>query len=371
MDSQLAGLRADQSNRSIELDALVTGRFQALAEQLSAEFRDRNQADAAVRQELQVVMSDRLSRMEDRMTGLERSLASSIAGLQETNSKGLEKIRSTVDEQLQGTLEKRLGESFKLVSLRLEEVQRGLGEMRSLATDVDGLKRVLTNVKSRGTWGEVQLGRQLEDLLTKSQYEENVAVNPGSLERVEYAVILPGKSDERPLYLPIDSKFPTASYDRLVDAQEKGEREDVKASVAALERDLRAQAQMISSKYIKVPHTTDFAIMYLPTEGLFAEAIRIPGFTGQMQADYRVMITGPTTLASMLTSLQLGFRTLAIEQRTSEVWGVLASAKNEFQKYGQVWDKLARQLKTAQNTVEEAGRRTRAVERKLREVESP
>lgn len=290
--------------------------------------------------------------------------------LRDGNEKKLEQMRLTVDEKLQGTLEKRLGESFSRVNERLEQVHKGLGEMQNLASDVGGLKRVLTNVKSRGGWGEVQLARQLEDMLTPEQYEENVAVKPGSQERVEFAVKMPGREDDRPIYLPIDSKFPQEDYERLLDAQDAGDQEEIERAVKVLDRVLTEQAKLIASKYIEPPHTTDFAIMYLPTEGLFAEAVRRPGLASKLQHEHRVMIMGPTTLGSILTSLQMGFRTLAIEKRSSEVWQVLGDAKAEFNKYGMVWDKLSKQLRTAQNTVEEAGRRTRAVERKLRNVET-
>lgn len=301
---------------------------------------------------------------------LKQSLSAELDKLRDGNEKKLEQMRLTVDEKLQGTLEKRLGESFSRVNERLEQVHKGLGEMQTLASDVGGLKRVLTNVKSRGGWGEVQLAKQLEDLMTSDQYVENVAVKPGSQERVEFAIKMPGRDDGQPVFLPIDSKFPQEDYERLLDAQDQGEPEVVDKAIKVLERVLAEQAKLISSKYIDPPHTTDFAIMYLPTEGLFAEAVRRPGLASKLQQEYRVMIMGPTTLGSILTSLQMGFRTLAIEKRSSEVWQVLGEAKAEFRKYGDVWDKIGKQLKTAQNTVEEAGRRTRAVERKLRDVET-
>ena len=278
-------------------------------------------------------------------------------------------MRATVDEKLQGTLEKRLGESFKLVSDRLEAVHNGLGEMQKLATGVGDLKRVLTNVKSRGGWGEVQLGMLLEDMLTSDQYACNVAVQPGSAERVEYAVKLPGKGDA-PVWLPVDAKFPHEDYDRLLAAQESGLAEEIERAGLALEKAVRLQAKTICAKYVCPPHSTDFAIMYLPTEGLFAEVIRRPGLMVDLQQSQRVMVTGPTTLAAILNSLQMGFRSVAIEKRSSEVWQVLGAAKAEFQNYSRVWDKLEKQLATAQNTVAEAGRKTRTLERKLRGVET-
>lgn len=297
-------------------------------------------------------------------------LRSELDTMRRGNEEKLDKMREVVDEKLQGTLEKRLGESFKLVSERLELVQRGLGEMQSLASDVGGLKRVLTNVKSRGTWGEVQLARQLDDVLTPEQYDSNVTIKTGTRESVEFAIRLPGTQEGQAVYLPIDSKFPHEDYERLLDAYDGGEAEDVAIATKALERAILTQARTVSEKYISPPTSTDFAIMYLPTEGLFAEAMRIPGLITTLQNQYRVVVTGPTLLATLLNSLQMGFRTLAIEKRSSEVWQVLSAAKAEFAKYGQVWEKLGRQLQTAQNTVEEAGRRTRAVERRLRAVET-
>ncbi len=301
---------------------------------------------------------------------LQRTLTSELEKLRQGNEAKLEKMRETVDEKLQGTLEKRLGESFSLVSERLEQVQKGLGEMQTLAADVGGLKRVLTNVKSRGGWGEVQLARQLEDVLTREQYAENIATLPGSSERVEFAVRLPGRDGDQPVWLPIDSKFPQEDYERLLAAQEAGDPVAMEAAGRDIERAVLTQAKNIAGKYVEPPHTTDFGIMYLPTEGLFAEIMRRPGFVTRLQNEHRIVVVGPTTLTALLTSLQMGFRTLAIEQRSSEVWKVLSAAKTEFQKYGQVWDKLGKQLQTAQNTVREAGVRTRAVERKLRDVET-
>lgn len=303
---------------------------------------------------------------------LQKLLRSELEMLRKENAEKLEKMRETVDEKLQGTLEKRLGESFSLVSDRLEQVQKGLGEMTTLASDVGGLTRVLTNVKNRGTLGEVQLARQLEDILTPDQYAQNVSIRPGTRESVEFAVRLPGRDEaDQPVYLPIDSKFPQEDYERLVLAHDTGDKAEIEQAGRALERAIVTQAKLISEKYIEPPYSTDFALMYLPTEGLFAEIARRPGLVSKLQADHRVVITGPTTLMSLLNSLQMGFRTLTIEKRSSEVWKVLNAAKAEFHKYGQVWEKLGKQLQTAQNTVAEAGTRTRAVERKLRDVEAP
>ena len=313
---------------------------------------------------------DLLELNEKRGEAIRDTLTNQLTLLRKENEEKLEKMRQTVDEKLQGTLEARLGESFKMVSERLDMVHKGLGEMQSLATGVGDLKRVLTNVKSRGTWGEVQLEMLLIDMLNPDQFEKNARVNPEKNGVVEFAIKLPGKFEDIPVYLPIDAKFPQEDYERLVNAQDNGTPEDIDKAEIALERAIRLQAKTIMDKYIAPPHTTDFAIMFLPTEGLFAEVVRKAGFTQSLQSEYRIMVTGPTTLAATLSSLQMGFRTLAIEKRSSEVWQILGAAKAEFSKYGEVWDKLKKQLESAQNTVDQAGRRTRVIERKLRDVEA-
>ncbi len=330
-------------------------------------------AEAAQKAALDVVAAkvEAMTRADaERQEKLRETLSASLELLRKENEAKLEQMRATVDEKLQGTLEKRLGESFQIVSDRLELVHKGLGEMQTLATGVGDLKRVLTNVKSRGGWGEVQLGMLLEDMLTPDQFASNVAVQPGSAERVEYAVRLPGKGEGEPLWLPIDAKFPHEDYDRLLTAQEAGVAEEAERAALALERAVRLQAKTICAKYVHPPHSTDFAIMYLPTEGLFAEVIRRPGLMMELQQNQRVMITGPTTLSAILNSLQMGFRSVAIEKRSSEVWQVLGKAKAEFRKYGEVWDRLGKQLAAAQNTVADGGKRTRALERSLRQVET-
>ena len=341
--------------------------------------QNREEATAS-RVELQMSLIESLNKLESKVTDLTDSNARKLQEIQVTlqsemekmrkgNEEKLDKMRETVDEKLQGTLEKRLGESFKLVSDNLEAVQRGLGEMKNLATDVGSLQKVLSNVKNRGGWGEVQLERQLEDVLAPNQYAKNVKIKPDSNDLVEFAVKLPGRADGEYVYLPIDSKFPQEDYDRLQTAQESGSADDVANAAKAVEKAIRAQAKLISDKYLHVPVSTDFAIMYLPTEGLFAEVVRRPGLTSDLQNTYRVLVTGPTTLMSLLNSLQMGFKTLAIEKSASDVWNVLGAAKTEFTKYAGVMDKLAKQLETAQNTVSEAGRRTRAVQKSLKDVE--
>ncbi len=289
--------------------------------------------------------------------------------LQEDNSKQIDKMRATVDEKLQGTLEKRLGESFKLVSDRLEQVHQGLGAMRQLASDVGGLQKVLTNVKTRGGWGEVQLGSLLEQLLTADQFARNVQTRDETSERVEFAIKLPGDENGAPVWLPIDAKFPTEDYQRLLAAQEQGDLMAVDGAMKSLEMQLKRSAKDICQKYINPPRTTDFALMFLPTEGLYAEAIRRVGLVEQVQRDCRVVFAGPTTLAALLNSLQMGFRTLAIQKRSSEVWNLLAAVKTEFGKFGEALSTVKDKLDQAARHVDTVAVRSRAITKKLRDVE--
>lgn len=302
---------------------------------------------------------------------LRSTIDTQLKHLQESNEKKLDQMRETVDEKLQSTLEKRLGQSFKLVSERLEAVQHGLGEMQNLAIGVGDLKKVLTNVKARGTWGEVQLGALLEQILTPDQYDKNVRTRGDSQESVEYAIRLPGQDDDPKscVWMPIDSKFPQEDYLRLVEAADTADGDAVQKATAALIRSVHSSAKKIRDKYLNPPATTDFAIMFLPTEGLYAEVLRQPGQVEKIQQDYRIVVAGPTTLSAILSSLRIGFRTLAIEKRSSEVWKVLAAVKTEFGKFGHVLTKVKRQLNTASNTIEQTGVRTRTMERKLRAVE--
>ncbi|MBN1130843.1 MAG: DNA recombination protein RmuC [Chitinispirillaceae bacterium] len=308
---------------------------------------------------------------QNAQVGLRDALNERMAELRKSNETKLEEMRRTVDEKLQTTLEKRLGESFKLVSERLEAVQRGLGEMQGLANGVGDLKRVLTNVKARGTWGEYQLGAILEQILTPDQYQKNVHTKEHSADVVEYAIKLPGRGadDGSCVWLPIDSKFPQEDYQRLLDAVDKADRDGVDKAAAALMRAIKGSAKAIHDTYINPPATTDFAILFLPTEGLYAEVLRQPGFVEEVQLSARVVVAGPTTLSAILSSLRMGFRTLAIEQRASEVWKILAAVKTEFGRFGVVIDKVKKQLSVASNTLEQTSTRTRAMERQLRNVE--
>jgi DNA recombination protein RmuC len=311
---------------------------------------------------------------ESNQTSLDRirtTMDARVRELQDGNEKKLEEMRKTVDEKLQTTLEKRLGESFKLVSDQLESVQKGLGEMQSLATGVGDLKRVLTNVKARGTWAEVQLGALLGEILAPGQFEKNVHVEAGAAEVVEYAIRLPGPKDEPGscVWLPIDSKLPQEDYLRIQDAAELGDRDATQRATEALARAIRLAAQDIHRKYVKPPHTTDFAVMFLATEGLYAEVVRQPALVDDLQQRYRIVVAGPATLAALLSSLRMGFQTLAIEQQAVEVWRVLGGVKTEFARFEDVLAKVKRQLDAASNTIDHTGVRTRAMERKLRAVE--
>jgi len=353
-------LRAEVSDRlKAETDTLVkaVGELgQGQKDQLEAagnRIKDLTDSNAQAMQQVRQVLDDRLK------------------SLQESNERRLDQMRQTVDERLQTTLEKRLSESFSVVSKNLEAVQRGLGEMQSLATGVGDLKRALMNVKTRGTWGEVQLGALLDDILTPEQFSRNVQTKEGSRESVEYAIRLPGRGGESDtvVWLPIDAKFPQEDYQRVLDASEAGDADGLRKSTDALSRALQASAKEIHDKHINPPQTTDFAIMFLPTEGLYAEFLRRPGQLEEVQRIYRVVVAGPTTLSAIVTSLRVGFQTLAIEKRSSEVWRVLAAVKSEFGKFEGVLAKVKKQLDTAASTIESTGVRTRAMARTLRSVE--
>jgi DNA recombination protein RmuC len=343
---------------------------------LSSETLERNLTSSSLAQRAQLdAMTQQIKDLSHQnqiaLDRIRQSLDVSVKEMRDGNERKLEEMRRTVDEKLHDTLEKRLGESFKLVSDRLDTVHRGLGEMQGLASGVGDLRRMLTNVKIRGTWGEVQLGSILTDMLAPDQWAKNVCVKEGSAERVECAVRLPGPKGDRSagIWLPIDSKFPQEDYARLQAAADLADQAQVQLAQEALQRAVRIAAKDIHDKYISPPATTDFAIMFLATEGLYAEVLREPGFVQELQTRYRVSVAGPTTLAALLNSLRVGFQTLAIEQRAHEVWRVLGAVKTEFGKFGGVLDKVQRQLQTASRTIEETGTRTRAMERKLRSVE--
>lgn len=315
------------------------------------------------------VLDERLAANDQKVERMRETLYEGVTKMQRENAEKLDEMRKTVDENLHTTLNRRLGESFQQVSERLEQVYQGLGEMKSLATGVGDLKRVLTNVKTRGTWGEVQLGTLLQDMLTRGQYEQNVAIRPGTQERVEYAVLLPGREEEQPVYLAIDAKFPMEAYERLQLAQETGEKVEYDLAMQALANAIKVEGGRIASKYIAQPYTVDFALMYLPNEGLYAQVLQVPGLVESLQRQHRVVVAGPTTLTALLNSLQMGFRTLAIEKRSGEVWQLLSIVKQEFGRFGDILDKTQQRLRQASKSIEDATRKTRTIERKLRNVE--
>ena len=318
--------------------------------------------------------SNELSRLtninEIKMDKMRETIEEKLKAIQEDNNLKLEKMRQTVDEKLEKTLETRLGESFKLVSDRLELVHKGLGEMKTLANGVGDLKKVLTNVKTRGMWGEIQLGNLLEQILVKEQYATNVVTKKGSNERVEFAIKLPGQdSNIGEVYIPIDSKFPIEDYQRLIQFQEDGDSVLAEEASKQLELRIKAEAKDIKTKYIDPPNTTDFGILFLPVEGLYAEVLRRDGLCEMLQREYRVVVTGPTTLTALLNSLQMGFKTLAIEKRSSEVWQLLGIVKTEFSKFGDILEKTQKKLQEASNTIDTATKKSRNIERKLNKVQ--
>ncbi len=383
-------LRFDMAWRQHALDASLVRLEQGLREELargrqesalsSKMLREEAATSArALREEVQRTLQQLGDRLGLTVTELARkseiqqdALRNTVEGrldvLRAENTEKLEQMRHTVDEKLQGTLEQRLGASFKMVNDSLTKVHESVGEMQVLATGVGDLKRILSNVKSRGTWGEVALGNILEEILSADQFARNVEVRPRSNQRVEFAIKLPGDG-QTPLWLPVDAKYPTEDYDRLVEATERGDSAAADTALRGIEARVRSAAKDICAKYIAPPHSTDFAVMFLPTEGLFAEVVRRPGLVDALQRECHVMVAGPTTLVSLLTSLRMGFRTLAIQQRSGEVWRVLSAVKTEFEKFGGILDKVHKKLEEAQQVVEDAGVRRRAMDRKLRSVE--
>lgn len=314
-------------------------------------------------------LDEKLNQSENRIENMRQTVESGMQALRRENCEKLEEMRQTVDEKLHATLDKRLNESFSLVSERLEQVYLGLGEMKNLAGGVGDLKKVLTNVKTRGIWGEMQLGNILSQMLSPGQYAENIEVVPDSGQRVEFAVVMPGKAEQK-VYLPIDSKFPMEDYERLLSCAEQGDQEKLRICQRALEDAFRTEAKRISTKYILTPYTTDFAVMFVPVEGLYAEALQRRGLAEEIQQKYRVVIAGPTTLSALLTSLQVGFRTMAIEKRSSEVWQLLGAVKGEFGKFTDLLEATKKRMNTVSESIENAARKSRTIERKLRAVEA-
>jgi DNA recombination protein RmuC len=357
-------LVANAQSSRLEMGQSLTG-FQG---NLTAQLQGISEGNARRLTEVRETLDAQLTRVRE-------ALNQQLEQLAQKNEAKLDEMRRTVDEKLQTTLDKRLGESFKQVADRLEQVHKGLGEMQTLAAGVGDLKHLLTNVKTRGTFGEAQLGALLEQVFVAEQFAAQIATVPGSRNVVDYAIRLPGRSDDgapenKQCWLPIDSKFPTEDYERLLDAQERADPLAAEVAAKALEARIRLEAKSMAEKYVSPPHTTDFAILFLPSEGLYAEVLRRPGLMDTLQRDHRVTLAGPTTLLAMLNSLQMGFRTLALEQRSSEVWQVLGAVKTEFNRFGEFVSKVKSQAETVVKTLEQADTRTRAVNRKLKEVEA-
>ena len=369
LGEELAGNREEMQRASREQRQELAGVFRELSNSITARIGENTVRQKDQLETMAAAIEKLAGATEQKLDAIRLTVEGRLTKLQEDNAKQLEQMRQTVDEKLQGTLEKRLGESFRQVSERLEQVHKGLGEMQSLATGVGDLKKVLSNVKTRGTWGEVQLGAMLEQVLTPEQYATNFAMKEGG-ERVEFAIRLPGRADDadEPVWLPIDAKFPLEDYQRLIEAQERGDLAAIELAGRQLETRVRSCARDIGSKYLRPPHTTDFGILFLPIEGLFAEVLRRPGLTENIQRESRVVIAGPTTLWAVLNSLQMGFRTLAIQERSSEVWRLLAAVKTEWSKYGEVLEAVQKKLHQASSTIEKAKTRSRAIGRKLKDV---
>ncbi len=368
---EVARNREEAGKQAQGLRQEVGATLKAVSETLA---KTMDQLGTAQRTQLET-FSNQLGKLtesnQQKLDGLRIAVEQKLTAIQEDNARKLEDMRKTVDEKLQTTLEKRLGESFKLVSDRLEQVRTGLSEVQNIASSVGDLKKVLTNVKTRGTWGEVQLGNLLEQMLSPEQYAANVATRPDSNERVEFAIKLPGRDegDGQTVWLPVDAKFPTEDYQRLIEASERGDADAVEAAARQIETLIRTYARDIRDKYLHPPGTTDFGIMFLPSEGLYAEVLRRPGLVELLQRECRVSVAGPTTLAALLNSLQMGFRTLAIQKRSSEVWTILGAVKAEFDKFGDIIGKVQKKLQEASNVIDSAAVRTRVIGRKLRDVQ--
>ncbi len=368
---EIARNREESSKNAKSQREEVNESILKLGEQLSSTIGEiskgqKNQLDIFAKQ-----MNTLTQMNEQKFDKLQEKVESQLKEIQDKNEKKLEEMRHTVDEKLHDTLEKRLGESFKLVSDRLEQVYKGLGDMQELARGVGDLKNVLSNIKTRGGWGEIQLENLIDQILTREQYEKNVITKKGSSDRVEIAIKLPGKdlTKSEIVWLPVDAKFPVEDYQRLIDAQDLANIAAINDANKAIETRIKSEAKKIAEKYLDPPNTTDFAIMFLPIEGLYAEVLRRPGLAEFLQREYRVVVSGPTILAALLNSLQMGFRTLAIEKRSSEVWKILSVVKNEFGKFGDVLDKTQKKLQEASNTIDEAAKSSRKIERQLKDVQ--
>ncbi len=369
VEARLGELKTDTGLNAKALREEITINVQTLGGALSQTIEQISQSQRERLDQVSASVTDLTQRNGEQQEALRNTVEERLDAIRKENTDKLDQMRQTVDEKLQSTLDQRLGASFQIVADRLEQVYKSMGEMQTLATGVGDLKRLLTNVKSRGTWGEVALGNVLEEMMAPDQFGRNVEIVPGSNQRVEYAIRLPGDGDI-PVWLPVDAKFPVEDYERLVDASQRGDVEAVEIAAKAIETGIRGSARTICEKYIHSPHSTDFAVLFLPTEGLFAEVIRRPGLVDALQREWHIMVAGPTTLVSLLVSLRVGFRSLAIQRHSNEVWKVLAAVKTEFGKFGGILDKVSKKLRETQEVLDsEVNVRRRAMDRKLRDVE--
>jgi DNA recombination protein RmuC len=369
LEAKLGELKTDAGLNAKALREEITSNLQNLGGALSQTIEQISQSQKERLDRVSGSVAELTQKSGEQQEALRKTVEERLDAIRRENTEKLDQMRQTVDEKLQSTLDQRLGASFQIVADRLEQVYRSMGEMQTLATGVGDLKRLLTNVKSRGTWGEVALGNLLEEMMAPDQYGRNVEIVPGSNQRVEYAVRLPGDG-EIPVWLPLDAKFPVEDYERLVDASQRGDGDAVEIAAKGIETVIRGSARTISEKYIHSPHSTDFAVLFLPTEGLFAEVVRRPGLVDALQREWHIMVAGPTTLVSLLVSLRVGFRSLAIQRHSNEVWKVLAAVKTEFGKFGGILDKVSKKLRETQDVLDdEVGVRRRAMDRKLRGIE--
>jgi DNA recombination protein RmuC len=369
VEAKLGDLKTDAGVSAKALREEITTNLQNLGNGLAQTIEQISQSQKERLDRVSGSVAELTERSDEQQEALRKTVEERLDAIRTENTEKLERMRLTVDEKLQSTLDQRLGASFQIVADRLNEVYKSMGEMQTLASGVGDLKRLLTNVKSRGTWGEVALGNLLEEMMAPDQYDRNVEIVPGSNQRVEYAIRLPGDG-EIPVWLPVDAKFPVEDYERLVDASQRGDLDAVEIAAKGIESGIRVSARTICEKYIHSPHSTDFAVLFLPTEGLFAEVVRRPGLVDALQREWHIMVAGPTTLLSLLVSLRVGFRSLAIQKHSNEVWKVLAAVKTEFGKFGGILDKVSKKLQETQNVIDvEVGRRRRAMDRKLQGVE--
>lgn len=368
--NEIQNASKNQNELNHQLNSLILHQIKDSNDTLLNSVSQNNRTQFTQQSEILTRLNSVLQNNDQSMKNAITTLENGLSSMRQDNEKKLEQMRQTVDEKLNVSLENRLTNSFNIINERLQSVYEGIGVMKQLATGVGDLKKVLTNVKTRGTWGEIQLESLLEQILTKDQYLSQVNINPKNMDRVDFVIKMPGKDDSGEVYLPIDAKFPIEDYQRIIDASENGNKEDVDLAVKNLEKRVKEEAKKIKEKYILIPKTTDFAVMYVPIEGMYAEILRINGLCEQLQTQYKIIVCGPTTLSALLNSLQLGFKSLSIEKRSSEVWNLLSTFKVEFTKFVDLLAKTQKKLAEASNTIELATKKSRTIDRKLKNVSS-